>query len=450
MRRFFLAFVVLVLAMGATLSRPQAALPPPPALVQILSQLQSLDDDSFIKVTQWARNGADTVYNPIMDYERDEVSINILDRDVRYAVLQWLRGNGRRDLYNLRVSDDQIGPQRPGADSPGPTPVPTPNPWREVDFGTATLGSPAPDGSNIAYLDGFGAARIDGTEMDVCVSFQNNAPKTATLVHYEFTLHDQGGAVLGTIPFDRKGTFSTGIPIRTSSFDGFSDSGFNLNTKYADNCVKERPPLPSAAIMSAALLTYKVTHVEYSDGTNWTTTDATPAAPAPLAAANTTQSPSVSMLPGSEQGTGIDDSGDPWSVFPIAQTSDHSNIELISGFAAVPANHASIDICVAFRNNAPTTATLIHIIYSMMGVNGSNLGDITFSRKGSFTTGTDIDSLTFGNLLHPRLGIHHGLYDNCKFHRTNVAPFVTDAFRFINYKVTRVEYADGSVWTPAQ
>lgn len=268
-RRVFLAFVALALAMGTTLSQTRADLPPPPALVQVLSQLQNLDDDSFLKVTQWARSGADTVYNPIMDYERDEVSINILDHDLRYAVLQWLRGNGRRDLYNLRVSDDQIGPQRVGADSPGPTPIPTPNPWREVDFGSPSLGTPAPDGSNIAYLDGFGAARPDGTEMDICVSFQNNSPKTATLVHYDFVLHDQSGAVTGTIPFDRKGTFSTGIPIRTSSFAGFSDSGFSLNTRYADNCVKERPPLPSMAIISAQLLTYKVTRVEYADGSVW-------------------------------------------------------------------------------------------------------------------------------------------------------------------------------------
>lgn len=109
-RRFLFVLIVALAVLAPVMtSKTRADAPSPPELVGVLSQLQNLDDGSFLQVARWARAGADTVYNPTFDYEKLEVSINILDHDLRYAVLQWLRGNGRHDLYNLRVTDEQIG-----------------------------------------------------------------------------------------------------------------------------------------------------------------------------------------------------------------------------------------------------------------------------------------------------------------------------------------------------
>jgi hypothetical protein len=237
--------------------------PPPPELIRVLSQLENLSDDSFMQVSRWARAGADTVYNPIFDYEKLEVQINILDHDIRYAVLQWLRGSGRHDLYNLRVTDAQIGPRRQGADDPPPS-TPTPDVWRGLNYASATLAAAGPDTGAIAVSKRVGAARIDGTAIAFCIAFTNNSPKTATLVHYEMALTDAGGHALGSVPFELHGTFSTGILIDTgvSSYRDMDLNGYNCNGVKTDQAT-----LP---VLGARYYTPYLTLVTYDDGTSWT------------------------------------------------------------------------------------------------------------------------------------------------------------------------------------
>ena len=262
-RRFlFVLVAVFALAVHAALSAPTND-PPPPQLVRVLDQLQQLDNESFLKVARWARAGADTVYNPIMDYERLEVAINILDSDMRYAVLQWLRGSGRHDLYNLRVTDDQIGGRRVGADDPPPS-TPTPDVWRPLSAASATLGSSAADTSAIDVSKRVGAARIDGTAIAFCIAFKNNSPKTATLLHYEMALSDAAGHALGSVPFELKGKFSTGIMIDTgvSSYRDMDANAYNCGGIKTDGA--------SLPILGARYYTPYLTLVNYDDGTSWT------------------------------------------------------------------------------------------------------------------------------------------------------------------------------------
>jgi hypothetical protein len=247
--RRFLFVLVAALALASTI----AVAAPPEPLVKVLTSLQALDNDSFQKVVTWAKNGADTVYGPIMDYEHDEISILILDGDQKSAVLQWLRGQGRTELYKLDVTDAQIGPDRAATDAAAATPTPALDLWRKLQYASASLGTPAPDASNVTILKPTGTVRVDGTALGICVSFRNDAPKTAKLVHFDFDLNDASGHDLGHIPFDRVGTFATGIE---TGIDG-------------ENCINKMYPLASLPLLSAKFFTAAVTHVDYGDGTSW-------------------------------------------------------------------------------------------------------------------------------------------------------------------------------------
>jgi len=417
MRRFFFAITTaVVLTVSAAVLPTPAEVQAPPQLVRVLAELQRLDDQQFLKVTAWAQG-------------RESGSIRAIDNlesGQKYAIMQWLRGNGRHDLYNLHVTDAEIGPERVGADSPGPTPAPTALPWRELAMSNA---GGAADASNIAFVDGFGAARPSGTGMTLCVSFQNNAAKTAKSVHFDFVLQDQNGAPIATIPFDRKGTFSSGVAIRTyASFLDFVNSGFNLNPNYNENCVSR-----NTDVANVQSLTYQVTHVEYDDGTSWTASGHTAAATLPLA---------LERLPHLNS----------WTYYPtvnalLNQPPDGSGIEILRGFGAVPDGGSDIDVCIAFRNKGTKTATRIDMLYTLMGADGRTFGDLPFVRKGEFSPGVEVQTFTFTQFATLMAPTNHGFWDNCVFHKTKTPPVFNPAMYLIIYRVTSVEYADGTRWS---
>lgn len=264
-RRIALAAAAM-LACAVSLSAVQA---PPLAraaapVYQVLSSLQALGNTSFEKVVAWAHRGAPAAFGAF-DYQQAEAAINALGSSQRSAVLQWLTGNGRWALYALGVPNSAIGPARPGADSPLPTA--SPNPWRELQFVTDSLGDPAVPGP-IQVSGGFGAARRDGKSVMGCVTFTNTAPQAATSIVFSFSLKDGNGNLVGTIPFVRTGTFSTGIGIHT--WDSFSSWNSGLaNGGYAANCVTKNSGVAALPIIEARFMTYSVRSVTFADGTTW-------------------------------------------------------------------------------------------------------------------------------------------------------------------------------------
>jgi len=240
------------------------------ALRNMLSTLRTLPQQSFNNVALWARNGTPQVFAPIRDYERAEVQILNLDSDNRQAVVWWLQGNGRSALYARGATNDQIGALRNGVDpGTGPLPTPTPMPWRELRLASSTLGGAT--SGNIAVIDGFAAAKRDGTGAMACVSFKNVAPLAATRVVFEFPLVDARGDALEEMMLDRRGTFSPNIDIMTyQSFSDWSQGKGTSNRGYADNCTTLTNGLAALPISSADYATYRVTRVEYSDGSAWT------------------------------------------------------------------------------------------------------------------------------------------------------------------------------------
>ncbi|HEY8320518.1 MAG TPA: hypothetical protein VIG46_01830 [Candidatus Baltobacteraceae bacterium] len=267
-----LAVLVVALVAALTVSTPEPARADAP-IYQALTSLRGLSNSSFAHVVNWARNGAGQVYAPTWDYQNAEAGILALPSGDRYAILQWLRGNGRGALYALGVTDNYIGPRRPGADYPIATP--TPDPYRQLQFATDSLdGNAGAQPGNIQVLGGFAAARRDGTSILACVSFQNNAPQAATLVRFAFPIKDANGNTVATLHLDRKGTFSTGIGIH--SYQSYNDWKSGLSNRgYADNCVTRTVGVAALPIIEARFATYAVTYVLYADGTSWTAPGAT-------------------------------------------------------------------------------------------------------------------------------------------------------------------------------
>ena len=154
---------------------------------------------------------------------------------------------------------------RAASPSPSPSPTPTPNPYRSLNFASETLGE---SGGPIALVGGFAAARRDGTAAIVCVSFKNTGPLTARRVVFDFALVGQHGRDLGALHLDRHGEFSPGIDIYGWSSLAAWQSGVG-HRGYGDNCTHWQQGIAAAPILRAASVTYRVTRVEYGDGTSW-------------------------------------------------------------------------------------------------------------------------------------------------------------------------------------
>lgn len=265
-RGSFTALAIVTLVAGLFLTAPAPVHAQSRALVNTLSQIQSLSDNDFSTLAGWAQNGAPAPYAAYTPLDQAKASILGLSDKDRQAVLLWLQGSGRSALYARGASDYQIGPPRAPADQ-ATTPTPSPNPWRELPLATATL-----DGGvqgQIQINKGFAGVKLDGTAAIACVSFTNVSPKTARRVVFDFPLYDAQGNALGVLTLDRNGEFSSNVLIAT--YDGFSSwqSGSIGPRGYADNCIQRKLATAAIPILQARTAGYQIVRVEYDDGTVW-------------------------------------------------------------------------------------------------------------------------------------------------------------------------------------
>jgi hypothetical protein len=150
--------------------------------------------------------------------------------------------------------------------SPSPSPSPTPNPYRSLNFASATLDQGSEGHVNVT--GGFAAAKRDGKAAIVCVSFKNTSTLIARRVVFEFPMMGPRGRELGSLHLDRRGEFSPGIDI--NGWESLSAwQGGVGHRGYGDNCTLLQQGVASAPLLQAATVTYRVTHVEYADGSSW-------------------------------------------------------------------------------------------------------------------------------------------------------------------------------------
>ena len=265
MKRHYVAVAFLLLAAVAAAGfRPAAAAPSQP-LSDALGTLRGLSQLQFERVMYWARNGASRPFVPSTPEQRAQAQISDLPQADRNAVLAWLQGDGRTALYARGAADADIGSRRPTRMTPS-SPSPSPNPYRTLDFASATLGN-EPSG-HILVTGGFAAAKADGKAAIVCVSFRNTGAQTARRVVFEFPILGRRGRELGSLRLDRRGEFSPNVDI--NGWQNLSDwQGGVGHRGYNDNCTTLQQPVASAPLLEAATVSYRVTRVEYDDGTAW-------------------------------------------------------------------------------------------------------------------------------------------------------------------------------------
>jgi hypothetical protein len=121
------------------------------------------------------------------------------------------------------------------------------------------------------------------------------------------------------------------------------------------------------------------------------------------------------------------------------------HIQVLGGFAAVKNDGKSAVVCVSFKNLSPKTAVRVVFDFPLMGPGGATLATLHLDRSGTFSPNVDING--WNELRDWQSGVgHRGLNDNCATIDRNVAATPLLRAASATYGVTRVEYANGTVW----
>jgi hypothetical protein len=122
------------------------------------------------------------------------------------------------------------------------------------------------------------------------------------------------------------------------------------------------------------------------------------------------------------------------------------HIRVLGGWAAVRRDARGAIACVSFENAGTLTATRVVFEFPMVDYEGSRVGALRLDRRGTFSPGVGI--YTFSSLVDWQQRQNHGYQQNCTDLSLGVPAFPLFAARFATYHIARVEYANGTVWTP--
>jgi hypothetical protein len=237
-------------------------------LLQTLDTIRNLSDSSFHQLVWWAPNPQDPNLTA-PDWNNAEHQIMQLPRRDRDAVLSWLTGHGRDALYRRGATDSMIGARTPnGVPSSQATPSPLQQ-YRVLQLTSPTLRTGASSPGNIDVRSGFALIARNGTKAIVCLSFTNVAPVAAKNVHFNFPLIAADGTTLGSIDFNRAGSFAPNVNIDgPANASAYFDPGLS-NRGAFDNCVTSDQGTAALPLLQARYVAYKVAGVTYSDGSAW-------------------------------------------------------------------------------------------------------------------------------------------------------------------------------------
>ncbi len=259
-------------ALGAARAHADAS----PGLVSVLTEMRALSDSDFKRVVVWASNKTPpTPIESSFQPDKAETDIVSLEDADRRAVMSWLQGKGRTALYAQGVTDEQIGPKYRLV---SPAEAATLNAWRGLPLVNSALDGRVQGRTQI--LNGFAAAKRDGTAFIACVSFKNLALLPATRVVVDFPLLSAADQALGDLVLDRRGEFAPGTDVA-----GYASlSEWQQNAPGArlrgENCIERQFTEPALPLLQARLASYRIVHVEYAGGTSWSATAA--ASPTPF------------------------------------------------------------------------------------------------------------------------------------------------------------------------
>ncbi len=123
-------------------------------------------------------------------------------------------------------------------------------------------------------------------------------------------------------------------------------------------------------------------------------------------------------------------------------------IAVLGGFAAVKRDGRGAVICISFKNLAAKVARRVVFDFPLHGNHGGELGELQLDRNGEFSPGIDING--WPDLSGWQSGIgHRGYNDNCTSIDQRIASRPLLDATEATYRLVRVDYTDGTSWTPA-
>jgi hypothetical protein len=123
-------------------------------------------------------------------------------------------------------------------------------------------------------------------------------------------------------------------------------------------------------------------------------------------------------------------------------------IQITGGFALVKKDATRAVICLSFVNRVQNTANAVEFAFPLLDKQGNTVATLTFTRKGTFSPNIAINGPADANAyLNGAFG-PRAAYDNCLVSAPGTAALPFAQTRFVSYKVTGVQYANGTSWTP--
>jgi hypothetical protein len=160
--------------------------------------------------------------------------------------------------------------------------------------------------------------------------------------------------------------------------------------------------------------------------------------------------------PGADYNAAPEATPNPYRHLPLTTNSldgsadAQGDVQILGGFAAARKDGRSVIACVSFKNTSPKTATRIVLSFPLLDANGNHDGTLHLNRTGTFSTGIDI--MTYQNFASWGGGTgfnNKGYASNCASATPNLVSQQILRAHSVGYQVDRVEYSDGSFWTPS-
>ncbi len=122
------------------------------------------------------------------------------------------------------------------------------------------------------------------------------------------------------------------------------------------------------------------------------------------------------------------------------------NIVIFGGWAAVKRDGRGARACLSFKNADSRTATRVVFQFPISDDAGAALAQLELDRRGTFSPGIDIHG--WPSMANWQSSQNRGYDENCASVSAGVPALPLLAAHFATYRILRVEYADGTSWTP--
>jgi hypothetical protein len=132
---------------------------------------------------------------------------------------------------------------------------------------------------------------------------------------------------------------------------------------------------------------------------------------------------------------------------PAIGDTAQGNVAVFGGWAAVREDARGAHACISFRNTGARTATRILFEFPISDKAGAELGKMELDRRGTFSPGVNIHG--WESMSAWQQGTNRSYDENCTALNLQVAAIPLRSARVATYRILRVEYADGTAWTPA-